>query len=453
MPGNIGFRGVISGMMGAVIPRYERKYGEESNKRTYHVAKEIPTLAKIDRPKKKGLRDTVKHRSEGGWFLPREHRRHFLNFPQEIIDMIFLCVLRVKDHTITPDVTTSNWVRAFKSHHTYSLDGEKSLISERSFSTIITQTRQDHQGKYFELRKVYRPRIDATLLRVCKSFNHNGTPMLYSENIFQFTTMDWSETGSPRSWFDPKEYDSNRRHTRSHTHFLAHGSLYEVPTVVRTGKWPSGGSEVDKVVVADVIRMIETPRIPILGNCGLPVSYHDHFYRFVHAIGKEKAAMLKTLYFSGRVILHNCLEEGNKCKLACNRDLIDTIRCYIPIINKYCTGLTRLVIEVEEDPLATDWSVLTLGLSGSLKSLFRRSISSLLEGQLRKLQTVKTLEVFQLFEIKDGIPADSTARNSKAKRHMRREKLDLAEPTIAWFKERVKVSENVERNGGSMDEI
>ncbi|APA15535.1 predicted protein [Sclerotinia sclerotiorum 1980 UF-70] len=163
--------------------------------------------------------------------------------------------------------------------------------------------------------------------------------------------------------------------------------------------------------------------------------------------------MLKTLHFSGRVILHDYLEEENKCKVFCNKDLIDTLRYYIPIINKYCTGLTRLVIEVEEDPLATDLTVLALGLKGSLESLFQRSILSLLEGQLRKLQTVKALEVFQIFEVKDDIPAESTATSSKSKRHMRREKLHLAEPAIAWFKERAQGLENVERNGGCMDEI
>ncbi|KAF7854561.1 hypothetical protein EAF04_010370 [Stromatinia cepivora] len=156
--------------------------------------------------------------------------------------------------------------------------------------------------------------------------------------------------------------------------------------------------------------------------------------------------MLKTLHLSGRVVLHNCMQEDKKCKVRCNKDLIDTLRLYIPIINKFCTGLEKLVIEVEEDPRATDLTSLTLGLMDSLKSLFQRSISSLLEGELRKLQTVKTLEVFQVFEIKDTTPAKSTAENSEPKRHMRKEKLDLAEPTIAWFKERANALENVERN-------
>lgn len=431
----------------ARIPRYERKYGYTDTKRTYHVAKDVPTLAMIDRPKKKGLHDLVAHQSEGGWVLPRDHRRHFLNFPQgellldplpldgsalinfitEIIDMIFRNVLTINNHTITPDVTTSNWARAFKCHQNYSLDGVKSTKSELSLNTIVAQARQDRQGNYFELRKVYRPRIDAALLRVCKSFRDSATTMLYAENVFQFPTMDWSETGSPGSWVDGKAEEDQIR---------GRHMLLELPSVIiNPDNWPFGGTQPDSFAVKDAIRFINTPSTPKLENCLLSYTYHDHFFRFLHAIGKEKAGTLKNLSLSGRVVLHRCtgtdLCHGSGT-LPCRKDLIDTLRLYIPIINKFCTGLEKLVIEVEEDPHAQLLELFAMDVSGSLEDIFRKSVSSLLEGELRNLKTVKILEVMKVESV---IPAGSI-ENHLHKRQVIKKKLDLAEPTIAWFKER-----------------
>ncbi|TGO67882.1 hypothetical protein BOTNAR_0034g00420 [Botryotinia narcissicola] len=311
----------------ATIPRYERK--TDPQRRTYHVAKITPTLAMIDRPKKKGLQKLVAHQSESEWALPQNHDRHLLKFPQEIIDMISRSILTIEDHTIMPDVTTSDWARVFK----------------------------------------------------------------------------------PFESFEP--------------HFFA---------------------------VHDAIRLIENSGTPVLEDCWGAYSYHDHFFRFLQAIGKEKAGMLKTLKFSGTVILHVCEGNGpthgpNGLKESlCSKDLVDTLRLYVPIINRFCTGLEKLVIEVKKDP-HTDWSLLlVLDPLNSGRSVHQQYITSLLEGELRKLKTVKILEIYKVFEVKDDASAaDPPVDTPERKEFMKREKLDFAEPTIEWFRDRASKSGNQKR--------
>ncbi|THV44754.1 hypothetical protein BGAL_0584g00030 [Botrytis galanthina] len=430
----------------ATIPRYERKTGPQ--RRTYHVAKNTPTLAMIDRPKKKGLQKLVAHQSESEWALPQDHDRHLLKFPQEIIDMISRSVLTIEDHTITPDVTTSDWARVFKSHKTYSLDGKQSLKSELSFDTIITHPCKDQEGTYFQLRRVYRPRIDATLLRVCKSFRDNATKFLYKENVFHFTTMDWSATGSPVSWID---HVKPRSLNLPEVETITQRQLDEVSLLLTRlhETRPFESFEPPIFSVHDAIQLIETSGTPVLENCWDAYSYHDRFFRFLQAIGKEKAGMLKTLKFSGTVILHVCEGSGsthgpNGLKESlCSKDLVDTLRLYVPIINRFCTGLEKLVIEVKKDPYP-DWSLLlVLDPLNSGRSVHQRYITSLLEGELRKLKTVETLEIYKVFEAKDDASAaDPPVDTPERKEFMKREKLDIAEPTIEWFGDRASKSGN-----------
>ncbi|KAF7950473.1 hypothetical protein EAE96_007757 [Botrytis aclada] len=420
----------------ATIPRYERKIGFHPQKRTYHVAKNTPTLAMIDRPKKIGLQKLVAHQSESQWASPQDHDRHLLNFLQEILDMIYRYVLEIEDQTITPDVTTTEWAEVFKSHKTYSLDGERSLKAELSLNTVITHPCKDREGTYFELRKVYHPRIDATILRVCKSFRDDATKFLYAENVFHFTTMDWSAAGSPISWIDYKstpDFDGNQRPLNEISSLMARTN----------GTGPYKNFEPDSFAVNDAIRLIESSGTPVLKDCRCAYSYHDHFFRFVQAIGREKAGMIKTLQFSGTVILHVCLGNGSghgpndARETLCSKDLVDTLHLYIPIINRFCTGLERLVIEVQKDPNPSWPLLLELGFLDSGGDVYQQDITSLLEGEIRKLKTVKTLEVYELFEVEDAASAAQlSVDNPEPKKLMKREKLDIAEPTIIWFRDR-----------------
>ncbi|KAF5870321.1 uncharacterized protein Bfra_009705 [Botrytis fragariae] len=427
----------------ATIPRYERKTSHSPRKRTYHVAKNTPTLAMIDQPKKRGLQKLIAHQGESEWALPQDHQRHLLKFPQEIIDAISGWVLTIKDHAITPDVTTSDWAQVFKSHKTYSLDGEQSLKSELSFNTVITHPCKDQEGTYFELRKVYRPRIDATLLRVCKRFRDNATKLLYKENVFHFATVDWSATGSPISWIN---CENARERIGNDLDFIQH-PLSETPLLLTQfhDTWPFGSFEPDYLAVNDAVRLIESSGTPVLEDCRFAYSYHDHFFRFLQTIGKEKAKMLKTLQFSGTVVLHKC--HGNDLvhfpKFKCPKDLVDTLRLYIPIINMLCTGLERLVIEVQKDP-HLDWPLLLeLGFLDSGMSVHQKYITSVLEGDLRKLKTVKILEVYEVFEVEDAASAaEPSVDNPEPRKLMKREKLDIAEPAIVWFRDRASKSGN-----------
>ncbi|TGO52431.1 hypothetical protein BCON_0141g00020 [Botryotinia convoluta] len=388
------------------LEKYESRTGYVPRKRTCHVARNTPTLAMIDQPKKKGLQKLVAHQSESEWALPRDHHRHLLNFPQEILDMISRCALTIEDHTITLDVTTSDWAQVFKSHRTYSLH-------------------------------------DATLLRVCKSFRDNATTFLYEENVFHFTTMDWSVTGSPISWINCER----ARERNEHGLGSAQCPLREMPLLLTQvhNLWPFGSFEPDSFVLNDAVPLIGSSGTPILENCQFAYSHHDHFFRFLQTIGKEKAKMLKTLQFSGTMVLHKCHGSSlmHSPKSTCPKDLVDTLRLYIPIINRFCTGWEKLVIEVQKDPHADRPLLLSLGLSDSRRIVHQQYITSLLEGEVRKLKTVRTLEIYEVFGDEDAAPAaEPSVDNAEPRKLMKREKLDIAEPTIVWFRDRASKSGN-----------
>ncbi|KAI9645147.1 hypothetical protein NHQ30_005881 [Ciborinia camelliae] len=414
------------------LEKYARKYRVEGRYFWKDGFRYVCGPAMIDRPKKKGLRILVAHKSEGEWALPQDHHRHLLNFPQgmllsdlflshhleltafdaEIIDMICRCVLTVKDHTITPNVTTSNWTRAFKSDQTYSLDGKRSLTSDRSLSTIIIKSRQDRQGKYFEIRRVYRPRIDATLLRVCKRFNKDATSMLYAENIFQFRTMDWTMNGSPGSWIDGKE----------NMYYLD-----ELPLSL-THTWDD--FPINRPSHVDTRFREASSGINNQETFQVAYNICDHFFRFLHSIGKRNIKFIKTLHFSGTVLLHNCrVHHFHETSVElCNKDIIDSFKLYIPIINEFCIGLEKLSIEVHEDEYANESTLDDLELAGSPAQQFEKRLSILLEQDIRALHSLKTLEIYK-------------TKNTDILNHTEREEIDFAEPTIAWFKDRAKARE------------
>ena len=97
------------------------------------------------------------------------------------------------------------------------------------------------------------------------------------------------------------------------------------------------------------------------------------------------------------------------------------------------------MIEVQKDP-HPDWSLLlNLGDLDSGRSVHQKYITSLLEGELRKLKTVKILEVYQVSEVKDATPAaEPSIDKPEPKKLMIRETLDIAEPTIAWFRDKAR---------------
>ncbi|ESZ92823.1 hypothetical protein SBOR_6792 [Sclerotinia borealis F-4128] len=205
----------------------------------------------------------------------------------------------------------------YKVHQTYTLNGQRYTETcypgalagtpNLPLSTIITEPRYDAQGKYFVLHKVYRPIIDASSR--LQELLYSG----YKKAICRQRV--------------PVPEDRDRQEGES-------GGITE--------------EEFHLMMVQHAIKAIEEQR-PAMGLAPL---YHDHFARFLHAIGSSKAAMIKTLYFNGIVKMHKC-SVSTSCKPPgrdwCEDDLVGKLQWYVPLINKFCIQLQMLVINVRED--------------------------------------------------------------------------------------------------------
>jgi hypothetical protein len=91
-------------------------------------------------------------------------------------------------------------------------------------------------------------------------------------------------------------------------------------------------------------------RVPIKGLTDWV--YYDHFLRWLYCIGPKKAALVKALKFQGTAKLHIChrVESTFPCIYKpCDYSIVDSLRIYIPFIRKFCTGLEKLTLIVEED--------------------------------------------------------------------------------------------------------
>ncbi|KAI9645146.1 hypothetical protein NHQ30_005880 [Ciborinia camelliae] len=377
------------------------------------------TLSEIDEQKPTSLANLVAHKSENQWALPRDHPRHLLNFPQEILDFIFEFTLSIMYHTISPDVITTNNKLFYKMHQTYTLDGQRYLghnygsdhtedMYSPPLSSISSEQRYDEQGEYFVLHKVYRPLIDATLLRVCKSISTQATKVLYGGNVFQFLMTENFKWGRLK--------------------LLIGNKIYPKLSAWDMNLHRPGGptEEVSQRIIQKAIRAIES-QIPVIDLNDL--IYHDYFARFLHTIGPTKAAMIKSLHFSGQVKLHICFPNNNTCRPtgrhSCDEDLIKGFLFHVPFINKFCTSLQRLVISIKEDyettyprPFGSDEEERQRQSDARLRRF--------LENDIRQLKTVRYLEVYKVLKHEPWGPYYE----------LNREKIECAEKTEAWFKER-----------------
>ncbi|TGO33241.1 hypothetical protein BHYA_0258g00090 [Botrytis hyacinthi] len=290
----------------------------------------------------------------------------------EILDLILGFTLVIKDHTITPDVTLSNKRSAYKMSHSYTLDGKRYETpdfynSEDSdhpvpLSTIITKKHHDSKGEYFILHKVYRPMMDATILRVSKTISAQGTRMLYENNSFQFSMTQVHSAGCPG--------------------YLAFGKVHKDNVILKpfTPTWLNDGSNLNGCV-SMAFRAIERN----FSTYDLEdYLYHDHFIRFLRAIGPAKAVMIKELHFRGRIVTHKCgrYEHG----LDCEDDLYESLCLYIPLINKFCTSLQAMAIGIGEDKI-----YIPIAFKQSRASVKFEALNEL----LKTLKTVRHLEIYQ----------------------------------------------------------
>jgi hypothetical protein len=136
--------------------------------------------------------------------------------------------------------------------------------------------------------------------------------------------------------------------------------------------------------------------------------YYDPFLRFLHSIGPKNFSLIKSLKFSGIVKLHIC--GGDRCRSKCADDLVACLEVYISIIISLLPNLSKMTIYAARDQLPGPQNLVT----GKTAPTFEERLLKLLEKEIRKISSLKILEVLDA----EG------------------EKLSLAEPTVMWFKER-----------------
>ncbi|KAF7881350.1 uncharacterized protein EAF01_011861 [Botrytis porri] len=351
-----------------------------------------PKLSQIDILKPQRLSKLIAHKSEKEWDLPRDHPRHLLNFPQdaETLDAIFGFILSTRKYTILPDVSTSNKVQKYeycKFHQTYTLAQTGDVMSlprgphvdSLVVSTVIHEQRYDSQGKYFVLRRVCRHLIDATLLRVCKSICNQGTKLLYAGNEFEFKTTKTGKLGAPTSLFDGILYPSSG----SNRSFCQ-------------GRDEPQAIELRQRMADDAIKIIEN-RTPVL-DLDFDM-YHDLFVSSFVSLVQDSSCT-----------------KGYKW---CLDDLIESLLLYITLIKRFCTNLQKLVIAMWKDYETSDnyrGSRTQYDHEERERQCYAR-LQSLLENQMRELDTVQDLQVYE----------DD------------RDEVECAKETETWFSERTRL--------------
>jgi hypothetical protein len=122
--------------------------------------------------------------------------------------------------------------------------------------------------------------------------------------------------------------------------------------------------------------------------------YYDHFLRWLYCIGPKNAALVKTLKFQGTAKLHNCdgMEMTFPCFFKpCDYSIVDSLRIYMPFIRKFCTGLEKLTLIVEEDNWAKTrpQDIIDEGFPADREAALR----PLLEMEIRQIDSLKELIV------------------------------------------------------------
>ncbi|KAG4418384.1 hypothetical protein IFR04_008451 [Cadophora malorum] len=139
--------------------------------------------------------------------------------------------------------------------------------------------------------------------------------------------------------------------------------------------------------------------------------YYDRFLRFLNTIGPLNTSCIKVRRFGGVCMRHRYCRQDT-CGKGCDVDLMDCLRAFIPFINRFCTGLEKLVLHTKEDRhFERDPSYQIDGMPKSREE----AILPFLQNEVRQLSTLKELEVY------DGFGSKS---------------LDYAKPTMDWFKDR-----------------
>ncbi|APA15460.1 hypothetical protein sscle_15g102300 [Sclerotinia sclerotiorum 1980 UF-70] len=365
-------------------PWYKEYIDDEDRK--YCIAPHRHTLKDIDHTSKNRrafIRGT-RHRSEGEWRLPETHGRHISKFPKEIIDNILSNLLQVSDGELAPIVATSNWKKCFTGSPHYKI--QKDVDDTDAYTTTeIGMLTQTQEGSLMVLRKVHTSKLDATCLRVCKTWKDARGSLLYRFNRFTFGTNNPTFEGSPPTWMGKKTW----RPPAGKPYLVAEDNSPDSPRIFK--------SRIEKG-----LRNIKK-RVSIKNLAGWV--YHDPFLRFLYTIGARNAALLQSLQFSGEVRCHQC-ETGQFC----NDCLVENLRVYVPIINAICPNVQKLVLRPRKD-----------GREVPELEIFKQKLLRFFEGDLRLLKYIKELVVV------DDLLYDGERTISAA---------PLAKPTVTYFRER-----------------
>ncbi|KAE9370754.1 hypothetical protein N431DRAFT_468776 [Stipitochalara longipes BDJ] len=361
-----------------------RRDGHRPDDRKYARRRYPLTLKQINRPKREEVAAVVKHPSESGWSLPVEHERHFNRFPEEIRRLIFEFALTLPDlYFLQPFVVTCNWVRRWCPSDYIVRTGTQNKDFSDQHRSMVWAPRQDADGPYTEILRVYRKPIDASFLRTSKALWEMGNKILYGGNEFYFRMNNPSCLWSPPS-------------------LMARGKVYR-PNAYKPEKWEDWKDQVDKIIT-----QIEN-QVPLRGLTGW--AYYDPFLRFLYTIGPENARLLKSLRFEGNIKLHLCAVDCTARSRICDDDLVWSLHLYIPFILKFCPAVEKLTLFVEEDVR----SVTNMQLYPVDHPLtYQAALLPLLCNEIREIGALKEIAILT------GDDMD----------------LDFVEPAVHWFKER-----------------
>ncbi|KAF7926694.1 uncharacterized protein EAE97_010203 [Botrytis byssoidea] len=119
------------------------------------------------------------------------------------------------------------------------------------------------------------------------------------------------------------------------------------------------------------------------------------------------------LRFEGTIKAHEC--SRNTCRLQCDDAFITSMKCYISLINTFCSGLHELTLEVHVD----HWGALPSPAGRQVE--FNEIFAQFLKNDIRELKIVRVLQV-----VAAKPPSD----------HYQKADVSIARDTIQWFEER-----------------
>ncbi|CAG8978620.1 hypothetical protein HYALB_00013220 [Hymenoscyphus albidus] len=314
---------------------YRKKHTDFESRLKFMPLKKPLSLAQIDEPRSSRYWEALGCLSGKGCSLPENgrHRPHLLNLPYEILEQILKCILIAPEgvsifpHTLTTNSKSHSEFFSYTGFYSIRQYPEEKYIdndSELTWGSLDISSplytwkqKEDKKGKYFEMRKTYRPIIDAGILRTCRELYRRGSEMFFTKNKLSF----WMPNASSK-WSPPT--------------LLPHGNIVYRPNPILPWdcrRWV----KIDQALV----QIQHQWPLPMLEG----FVYYDPFLRYLHTIGPIHAAKMKNLEFEGVIRLHQC--EDKNCQAdAC---LMQCLNVYVHFIAKFCRSIEKVEIHTVLD--------------------------------------------------------------------------------------------------------